>query len=77
MNSTTEKDSNYPSKIITVLNRKSYEYSDFEKQPEETILMLEAKAKNFNAKKLTGVKLSQIKDIDGKNIMMGYGTIIT
>lgn len=77
MNLTTEKDSDHPSKIITVLNRKSYEYSDFENQPEETLIMLEAKAKSFNAKNLTGVKLSQIKDIDGKNIMMGYGTIIT
>ncbi|MBU2840553.1 heavy metal-binding domain-containing protein [Acidithiobacillus thiooxidans] len=75
--STTDSIQESPNtQIITVMNR-AYYGECFSRQPDDTLDMLQEKARTLGAKAVIGVRLVPMVDERGIRVMMAYGTAVT
>ena len=61
--------------IITVMNR-AYYGECFSRQPDDTLDMLQEKARTLGAQAVIGVRLVPMVDERGIRVMMAYGTVV-
>ncbi|MBU2793946.1 heavy metal-binding domain-containing protein [Acidithiobacillus thiooxidans] len=75
--STTDSIQESPNtQIITVMNRAVYG-EIFPRQPDDTLDMLQEKARTLGAQAVIGVRLVPMVDERGIRVMIAYGTAVT